>query len=599
MFNMMKKIILSVCFFTVTLNTNYAQTIEMIKAGGIREADMEVGGKALFTMAHEDEFSFQRLWITDGTVDGTEALSDVVVINGTYYKFNGRIYFNGQSSTGDHSCELWATDGTTAGTVRVKEITSTPGWNQWQITYMGVYNDRLYFRASDGVAGYELWVTDGTEDGTYLLKDLTPGSAGSDIAYHRNNIVFNNKFYFVANANGLGAELWVTDGTAQGTTIVKDINPTGGIHDGTYSLPTSLDVNLHRLYEFNNRLFFLANDGTNGAELWISDGTEAGTNMLKNINSTGSASPARITIFNNKLYFSANTVEEGRELWVTDGTESGTILLRDINVGDSGSSVNNLKSFNNYLYFTASRPVPGGLWRTDGTQEGTVLFEDSVRSFHIYNNELYMARVTGFTSPNYHYAISKSNGSINSTTLIRALDEGQSQSVPSLFLEAEGKLFFFREYDPFNEGVSFHAEIWYTDGTSSNTNILRYDNGEIVCSRHFWNGDQFVYNDNLYFEVEFAEPNPVTNGLYKVSGIPTSIAEKSRLKAVVYPNPAQSILNIQTETSIVAVNIYNAMGAIVQTEKSNSFSINHLQTGLYLVSVNTQNGTSIHRVLKQ
>lgn len=596
----MKRVLLVLGTVLFLVNTVQAQTIEMIKAGSVREADMEVGGKSLFSMAHEEEFSFDRLWVTDGTPDGTEALSDVVVINNTYFKYNGRIYFNGQSTTGDHSCELWATDGTTDGTVRVKEITSTPGWNQWQLTYVGVYNDRLYFRASDGVTGYELWVTDGTEEGTYLLKDLTPGSAGSDISYHRNNIVFNGKFYFVANANGVGAELWVTDGTEEGTTIVKDINPTGGIHDGTYSLPASLDINIHKLYEFNNRLFFLANDGVNGAEIWSSDGTEAGTSMLKNINSSGSSSPAKMTVFNNKLYFSANTVEEGRELWTTDGTESGTILLRDINIGDSGASINNLKEFGSHLYFTASRPVPGGLWRTDGTPEGTVLFEDSVRNFHIYNGELYMARVTGFTSPNYHYAISKSNGSANSTILIRALDEGQSQSVPSLFLEAEGKLFFFREYDPFNEGVSFHAEIWYTDGTSSNTNILRHDNGEIVCSRHFWNGDQFVFNNNVYFEVEFSQPNTVPNGLYKISGVPTSVIEERLQQTIsIYPNPTNSFLNIKINEPLQSVNIYNTTGALVQTETRNSFSIEHLPVGVYLVHAKTQNGIGVQKVVKE
>ncbi len=594
-----KKALFTFGFVMSLVAANNAQTIEMIKDGGIREANMEVGGKSLFTMAHEGEFARDRIWITDGTTTGTQALSDVFVNNNTYINYNGRIYFNGQLTAADNSCELWATDGTSDGTVRVKTITSTPGLNQWQISYVGVYNGLLYFRANDGIVGYELWVTDGTEEGTSLLKDLTPGSGGSSIANHQNSIVFNNKFYFVADVDGTGAELWVTDGTAAGTVLVKNINPTGGIHDGTYSLGFTLDINIHKLYEYNNRLFFLANDGVNGSELWSSDGTESGTQMVKNINPAGSSTPVKMKVHDGKLYFSATTEEAGRELWVTDGTEAGTILLRDINVGSSGASINNLTQFNNELFFTASRPAPGGLWKTDGTPEGTILFEDSVLNICVFSNELYMIRSAINGIPGYHHSLSKSNGTINNTVFIRSLNEGTSPNVASRFFMAEGKLFLLRPYDPLSTGQNFYAEIWYTDGTTSNTNILRYDNGEVVSARYFWAGDQFVYNDNLYFEVEFTEPTTTPNGLYKISGIPTSINESSKQDGlVVYPNPTRSFVNIQAETPIKTISLYNTMGTLVQTETRNSFSVEHLAIGVYVMQVETERGIKTMRLVK-
>ena len=87
-----------------------------------------------------------------------------------------------------------------------------------------------------------------------------------------------------------------------------------------------------------NTLFFQANDGTNGAELWKSDGTSSGTVMLKDINSGGGSSyPTDFTVVGNSLYFQAD-VTSGYELWKTDGTASGTVMVKDIKSG-SGSRI--------------------------------------------------------------------------------------------------------------------------------------------------------------------------------------------------------------------------------------------------------------------
>ena len=85
------------------------------------------------------------------------------------------------------------------------------------------------------------------------------------------------------------------------------------------------------LTDVNGTLFFTANDGTTGDELWKSDGTEAGTVLVKDIfpGAIGripfSSSPNFLTDVNGTLFFNANDDPTGNELWKSEGTEAGTV----------------------------------------------------------------------------------------------------------------------------------------------------------------------------------------------------------------------------------------------------------------------------------
>jgi ELWxxDGT repeat protein len=203
-------------------------------------------------------------------------------------------------------------------------------------------NGTLFFTADDGVHGRELWKSDGTEQGTILVKDINPGqgSAFSATASPWMTDV-NGTLFFAADDGAHGAELWKSDGTEEGTVLVKDILP------GPFgSLPRWTAV-------LNGVLYFSATDANNDFELWRSDGTEEGTVLVHEINF-----PSLLTTVGGLIFFNANDGVHGQQLWQTDGTADGTVLVTDIL-----SSPQGLTAFHDALFFAADDKLHGvELW---------------------------------------------------------------------------------------------------------------------------------------------------------------------------------------------------------------------------------------------
>ncbi|MBA4144977.1 MAG: hypothetical protein C0523_04380, partial [Cytophaga sp.] len=122
-----------------------------------------------------------------------------------------------------------------------------------------------------------------------LVKDIA--TSGSDSAYPRYLTPLNDKLYFSLSTSP--GKLFVSDGTAAGTTV---IGPSTG--NGT----------IWELTAFNGELYFAYDDGVHGQELWKSDGTPAGTVLVKDLNAgSGSSLPRYFTVCKDKLFFQAST----------------------------------------------------------------------------------------------------------------------------------------------------------------------------------------------------------------------------------------------------------------------------------------------------
>lgn len=395
----------------------------------------------------DDGVHGRELCISDGSPGGTRMVRDLTPGQDAselalMAVAGGKLFFTHDSD--DFGRELWVSNGTEAGTHLVANI--TPGTSSTDFEDFAVMGDELVFSVSGG----ELWASDGTGTGTHILVDLDPATTPQAYAltvvndslfffardsehnwslwrYSETNgaqllyvfyyqysgspewiVPTENGVYFAGRDSVLGTELMKSDGTPEGTVIVKDINP-----GADAAAPRGLEY-------VNGILFFDAYDpGLQSYALWRSDGTEEGTYRL--LEGEGLASGA--AALNNTLLFLRNRVDlwksdgtsggttfvtswpsiytvrflegapklngrlllnatdgyftEGYEPWVTDGTAEGTHLLKEIWPGTKGSFPGNATRIGDILYFSAQDPEHGSeIWETNLSEEGTSLAVD-------------------------------------------------------------------------------------------------------------------------------------------------------------------------------------------------------------------------------
>ena len=280
--------------------------------------------------------------------------------------------------SGFFSKSLYRSDGTESGTFSVDSVNLRTGANITDLTSVG---DSVFYSAIVSVSSLfpsRLFKIDNNTNNPVLIQQ-NPESGGGFAGSLK---AVGNTLFFADNINSfeegsIDRELWKSDGTDAGTVLVKDIN---GIDSSNPNL----------LADLNGTLFFTADDGTNGRELWKSNGTNSGTVLIKDIN-PGSASSISPTPFtsptsnsgnkfldvNGTFYFVADDGINGNELWKSDGTQAGTVLVEDITPGSEGSNLDNLINVNCTLFFTVNNGSNRTeLWKSNGTAKGTVLVGD-------------------------------------------------------------------------------------------------------------------------------------------------------------------------------------------------------------------------------
>jgi ELWxxDGT repeat protein len=340
-------------------------------AGGALPDLVNVCGRLYFSASNQG--SFQGLWTSDGTAAGTRVLKELYSQSGI--QADGKLFFVASDEL--RGSELWKSNGTAAGTVLVKDIYSGTTYsgnpNSSQPRYLTDHQGKVFFSAYDGLHGNELWMTDGTAVGTVLVKDIAPTT--ETYTYSSNPHQFtsvNGILFFTATTPDLGEELWKTDGTAAGTVLVKDID----IDDDRESLH---EKGSHPIFltNVNGTLFFTADDGVHGRELWKSDGTPEGTILVKDTESGNDwrkFGPQLMTDVNGTLYFVTEDFYrvEGQRLWKSDGTPEGTVVIEP--AGTRFGVIEELLDVNGTLYFSTSSPDGNAivLWKTDGTPGGAV-----------------------------------------------------------------------------------------------------------------------------------------------------------------------------------------------------------------------------------
>lgn len=209
-----------------------------------------------------------------------------------FTQYNGQLYFNANGTPGQGS-ELWRYTGTGVPTEAARIYPN----NGSSPEHMAVYNGALYFSAYDGPAhGRELWRFNGTA--ASLAADIVPGASAS--SNPTGLTVYNNKLYFAATDPAHGTELWSFDGAT--ATLVAEINPTPDPGNGDTFV---MDSNPTDLTVFNGLLYFSANDGIHGDELWSWDGQQARLAADINPGQYGSG-VSELTVYNGQLFFSAD-----------------------------------------------------------------------------------------------------------------------------------------------------------------------------------------------------------------------------------------------------------------------------------------------------
>jgi ELWxxDGT repeat protein len=392
-----------------------------------------------------------------GPIEGSRPASFVVV--------GDTCFFTAQDVT--HGRELWATDGSSGGTRLVKEI--YPGTSSG-VNAMAAFDGLLYFTGNDGSHGRELWRSDGTSAGTVLVEDIRPGPAGSSPDQFA---VVGNRLYFAASTDDEGRELWYVEG--------GQVVSLGDVRTGSESLsPQSI-------LPWGASHFVFEGESTGaGRELWVSDGTLAGTQLLADVvPGETSSHPLPLLDVYPALFFSAQDSTHGRELWVLlpAATHAGydIVMLGDLRPGTTSSSPSSMMILGSTILFTAFGPTGRELWVTNGTAAGTKLLVDidggtapGVRSsLTLFEDRVYFTGWTSATGEDPWV----SDGTVEGTEMLENIESGSASSNPRAFVPlADGYLYFLITN-------AQGSELWRTDGSSSGTSRRAYrDDGTTVGS---------------------------------------------------------------------------------------------------------------------
>ena len=525
---------------------------------------------------YQDTDSKYKLWSSDGTATNTKVAINSLKLP-AYDSFQPSLKFVSNNLlflifTDGKSFKLWKTDGTDD----LLEVVKDKDNNKITVDFsqnmrFWATNSNLFFTYIDSEHGKELWATDGNSINTHLLKDINQ-STNNAIPYGSyRSTVLNHQLYFTAQERVSGrTELWTSDGTASNTIKVKDKLPNliGEFPRFTGKSETIIDT-------LNNNIIFSGIDSLKGEELWISDGTNTETRLVKDINiGLGSSSPTNPIRLGNKLFFDANDGIHGREMWVSDGNDNGTYMLKDfftINNSPFLSSYNSIQSktvLNGKLYFIArDDTVDYNLWVTDGTIASTVKITERssysqigkpIFGLAVHKDKLYFVG-TSSTSP---LSLWSSNGTIGGEQLIKDIFIRSPLNGKSI-VSFKDWIFIFA-----SNNLGYQSGLWKSDGTTAGTTLLL--SNASINNETFTTGD-----DNLFFAAQ--------NVLWKTDGTTTGSSVIKTFGTTTYGNKIQDLnyinghLYFQVVNQTTGIELWQSDGTPEGTTFIVNMTANHFQ----------------------
>lgn len=523
-------------------------------------------------------------WRTDGTTHGTYRLRTICCGASSNPQnptdVDGTLFFTTVSPLG-----LWKTNGDASSTYKVIDSISAGE--------SGSLGNQLFLRARafDNLGGVStLWVSDGTTSGTYELSSeaiepFTFQTAGDNL-------------FFYAETTQYGRELWKTDGTAQGTMMVKDIYPgsSSGSHTGIIAL--------------GDKVIFGAVSPEYGRELWVSDGTAAGTHIVKDIvPGSGNAWPEPVTSLNEYFYFLAGDAGGplGVELWKTDGTPENTSLVKDIRGNDTGEfperDIRGGVATSDWLFFAAIDSLDKhGIWKTDGTEENTTKVitlepETEHLPWLIGATESHALFVREFES--------KLELWVADADTARLLSSIDNQAFFYVDAVRKGNVFYFIT------GPTYYLDpdpkkLWRTDGTVEGTYQIPFYGDPSQLKR---SGDH-VYligrANKEGYELFVIEENVSAASTRTVAVVKPVQMEEDRSIVSTYPNPVVQSFRLKVDGPVdgtFRLDIMNVNGASILSDRlkyqtENEFEVSTWPAGMYILRINAGDRLITKKVLK-
>jgi len=437
-----------------------------------------------------------------------------------------------------------------------------------------------------------------------MVKDIRTGSAGSFYTNVNNERqlfkIFNNELFFIV-LNTNQAELWKTDGTEAGTIRVYNF---GGVGFPVYSVKgetATLGV------ELNGFLYFAVKYDNGTVSLWKTDGTSAGTTFITH----GFSNIQEFTVYNGFVYFAGESPSNGNELWRTNGTNSGTNILYnifpdDINFVGKSSNPSYLTVFNNELYFkargydyTQNTIIGSELYKTDGNT--LTLVKNINTATNVVDTEgsgLNLPKFIEFQNELYFIA---SDNQDNEYDLWKTdgTETGTLKMVDNL--EVSASSIQFQSPIVYNDKIFFHnfQQLWVTDGTNGGVTMQLTDNGDTTIPIQTFSNPMLIMFDKLWFSGYTSDNKQELWSVYP-SALGLDDEMQTPLQISVFPNPTSNLIYINSTQPIQYVEIYNSLGQLLSaTYRMKKIDIKYLSSGLYLAKIKVNDNIIAKKIIKK